>query len=65
MLHNINVLEKILVHKRMITFRMVLRKVHILIHVKSNDILKRNASILVCLNKSLIHSNRRRSSGKT
>ena len=62
---NINVLEKILVHEAVIALRVLHREIHVLIHVEGDDILERDASLLVRLHQSLVHTNRRGSSGKS
>ena len=44
---NINMVEQVTGHKRVIALRMVLGKSYILVHIKGNHVLKRNAAFLV------------------
>ena len=64
-LRNIDVLEEILVHEGVVALGVVDGEVHVLVHVEGHDVLERNATVLVRLNKSLVNANRRGSSGQT
>ena len=55
---NINVLEKILVHEAVVTLRVLHREIHVLIHVEGDNILEGDASLLVRVHQSLVHTNR-------
>lgn len=64
-LRNIDVLEEILVHEGVVALGVVHGEVHVLVHVEGHDVLERNATVLVRLNKSLVNANRRGSGGQT
>ena len=55
-------LEQMLVHEAVITFRVVFREIDVLIHVEGDDILERDTSGLVSVDELLINTNRGRSS---
>lgn len=58
-------LEEILVHEAMITLRVFHGEIHILIHVKGYNVLEGDAAFLVGFYQLLVHTNRRRTSGKS
>ena len=62
---NINVLEQVLVHEAVIALGVFHREIHVLIHIEGDDILKGDASLLVRIHQSLVHTNRRGSSGES
>ena len=61
-IHNVNMLEEILVHEAMIALRVFHGEIHILIHVKGYNVLEGDATFLVGFNQLLVHTNRRRTS---
>ena len=65
LLRNVNMIEEVTSHERVIAFRMLLRKAYILIHVECNDILERYLTSLIHLDKLLIGSDRSTSGRKS
>ena len=59
---NVNMREEVIPHKAMIRLRMILRNVHIFVHVKRYDILERNLSRLIFFYQLFVQSQWRRAS---
>ena len=53
---DIDMVEKVTGHKRVIALRMVFCKSYILVHIKGNHILKRDTSFLICFHQTSVHS---------
>lgn len=64
-LRDINVLEKISVHEGVIALGVVHREVDVLVHVEGHHVLEGDLLVLVRLHQSLIHADRRGSSGQS
>ena len=52
----VDMVEEVASHERVVTFGMVLRKVHILVHVEGQDILEGHATLFVCFYQAYIPS---------
>lgn len=64
-LRDINVLEKISVHEGVIALGVVHGEVDVLVHVEGHHVLEGDLLVLVRLHQSLIHADRRGSSGQS
>lgn len=64
-LRDINMLEKVSVHERVIAFGMVHGKVNILVHIEGHHVLEGDLLLLVRDNQPFIHTDWRGSSGET